>query len=526
MKKIVLAGLLGAATYCATAQHVHQGFCATPPADVAQLEADIAAGKQIARELQSRSAMTTYIPVNYTLLSRDNGTGQASRSSLLDLFDAVNVDFADQDIVFFLDNEAGTGDLPWREIPSTSLYESSGSSPNQMAMRQLKVSNAVNIYVPNTADSPGGSGQGVTLGYYSPSNDFLVFRRSEIGSDASTASHEFGHFFGLPHPFLGWDAESWNGTVSVPSGITSPVTQTTAPNGRTPVELVTRGAGANCETAGDRFCDTPADYNLGFGWPNCDYTGDVQDANGDLLRPDEMNIMGYFLRCTPYRFSDEQKATMMGNYASARRSSIRANNSPSNTNFVTESAEILSPTEGSITEFSDQVVIEWDAVPEAQYYLLQVSTRQSFSPSVIDEVIVDGSTSYTAEGLDATRRYYARVRAFNQVSGGSWSTNREFRTGLFTSGVNDVTEAAEAIRVSPNPLTAGESLRLAFTLDAATDVSIEVRDMTGRTVTTLAQAGFEGRNTVDVATAELTGGSYLVAIRSSRGISTRKFVVR
>ena len=41
------------------------------------------------------------------------------------------------------------------------------------------------------------------------------------------------------------------------------------------------------KNSGDFLCDTPADYNLGFGWNNCNYTGGAMDPNGILLNPDE-----------------------------------------------------------------------------------------------------------------------------------------------------------------------------------------------------------------------------------------------
>ena len=71
---------------------------------------------------------------------------------------------------------------------------------------------------------------------------------NEIGNEDDMGNrlipHELGHNFNLVHTF---GERSGNGTLG--SGTT--------------LELVTRGAGANCTTEGDYLCDTPADpYNI------------------------------------------------------------------------------------------------------------------------------------------------------------------------------------------------------------------------------------------------------------------------
>ena len=79
-------------------------------------------------------------------------------------------------------------------------------------------------------------------------------------------THELGHFFGLSHTFEGGG-----------------------------VELVD---GSNCETAGDRICDTPADpYVQGDDHKyleGCIFVSEKKDANGEYYQPDVGNIMSYY----------------------------------------------------------------------------------------------------------------------------------------------------------------------------------------------------------------------------------------
>lgn len=95
--------------------------------------------------------------------------------------------------------------------------------------------------------------------------------------------HELGHALGLPHTH----------------GYTNTGTTT---------ELVD---GSNCETAGDHFCDTPADPNLlNYITSSCVYTGNLVDANGDQYVPNTHNLMSYTYSHCPDHFSEEQSERM------------------------------------------------------------------------------------------------------------------------------------------------------------------------------------------------------------------------
>lgn len=113
----------------------------------------------------------------------------------------------------------------------------------------------------------------------------IVIKKSCI--DAGTISHEFGHFFGLRHTF-----------------------ESTVP------ELAN---GSNCKTAGDGFCDTPADPYQGSNLTQyinpltCRFISEEKDANGDFYNPDVSNIMSYYGRCICLTFTKEQY-NYMANY--------------------------------------------------------------------------------------------------------------------------------------------------------------------------------------------------------------------
>ncbi len=126
---------------------------------------------------------------------------------------------------------------------------------------------AVNIYVLKQAGS-----NGALASFISNGQGWIGLSRF----DAGAVGHEMGHYLSLSH------THQW--TV--------------------PAELVD---GSNCEEAGDRHCDTPADPDLHTKVNNnCEYIGTEVDENGDSYDPDTKNLMSYSLSfCRDY-FSPEQ----------------------------------------------------------------------------------------------------------------------------------------------------------------------------------------------------------------------------
>lgn len=450
-----------------------------------------------------------YVPVKFHLVAKSDGTGRVSEARVFDQICALNEDFMNVGIQFYIYEG-------FNYINNTTVYDDHAGTQNSI-MFFNRESNAMNVWVVNDA-TPGGVGlDGVTLGYYTPQPnlDWMVIKKTEINGNNTTLTHEIGHFFSLDHPFNGWDFEIYNpdehGTPAPPI----------ATDGTTPVETVD---GLNCETAGDFLCDTPPSYGEGFSWNNCNYTGGHLDPNGVPIDPDELNFMDYYLNgCAidEYRFSDMQSEMMLMDYSEAPdRAYVRSNHVPNQ--VQPEEVTLLSPADDEITA-GYNVQLSWTGVPGAEGYFLEVDKVPSFNIDPI-RLIVYGN-SKLIEDLEADRNYYWRVRPFNSYKTCTESTSYfKFRTGLLNSTNNP--EFVKDWTVIPNPVRSSESVAVTVNAENSFVAQINLYSITGKTMKRYGNRTFTaGEHTAYISVNGLSAGVYLLSVQTEQGTLNRRIVV-
>jgi hypothetical protein len=87
---------------------------------------------------------------------------------------------------------------------------------------------------------------------------------------------------------------------------------------------------------------------------------------------------------------------------------------------------LINPADGSILE-NRRPTFEWQAVPQATSYLLQVSTAPDFSTLALNQTISATNYSVTTDLL-INKVYYWRVRGSGPFGNGDWSVLRSFTT--------------------------------------------------------------------------------------------------
>ena len=214
------------------------------------------------------------IPLTIHIVRQTDGTGGFTLASLqvamqdlnrlwlpigIQFYQRGEVDYINDDLLFNLPDQ----DF-WRDV-----------------LRQTNpVANTVNVWFTNLA---GLCGQ-ASFTSSSPQGILMDNACAGVAADPSTFAHEVGHYFDLYH------------THETAFGVECP-------------------SGSNCSTAGDRFCDTPADPLLNFGGnvtAACLWTGSAAVPMGcDPMipyNPPTRNVMSYSRATCSILFTGSQNS--------------------------------------------------------------------------------------------------------------------------------------------------------------------------------------------------------------------------
>ncbi|WP_425391875.1 T9SS type A sorting domain-containing protein [Ekhidna sp.] len=258
--------------------------CGTPEPTAEQLERfkDLGKNGQFSFDA-GRISSTTSLAIAAHVIRKDDGTGGLTETELNDAIDNLNTFYSNAGLSFFI--------LTINYIDNTKYFDFVQADQGEMTAAN-NFENTINIYFANSVSDGDGA---YFCGYaYFPGGPDVILMDNGCSVNGSTLPHEVGHFFALYHT---------HGTSN--STLTD--------------ELVTRGTGANCDTAGDQLCDTAADPKLtGNVNSSCQYTGTETDANGDAFTPDPANIMSYSLKQCRDVFTDGQYSRMNEAYTNNR----------------------------------------------------------------------------------------------------------------------------------------------------------------------------------------------------------------
>ncbi len=468
-----------------------------------------------------------YVPVWFHLVAKTDGTGRVGMNKILDMLCELNRIYSSNsvELQFYIKGI--------NNINNSGLYDSPRSFAGDNQVRSNKKIDGMNIYMVNNANDPNQPNATV-LGYYLNSGnglpyeaDWLIVINSQASAaGAVTIAHEIGHHFTLPHTFLGWESCPFKPTTDVPC---APATVSCFGGGVYGVENAARtGTDANCSTAADAFCDTPPDYNLGFGATSCTYSGPACDPRGVRIDPDEKNIMSYFTGCET-SFSAQQRTAMQTNYLThTNRAGLRAGNvAPTSTTLAAVNA--TSPINGATTAYFNNFTLNWDAVPNATGYVVEISK----TPNFLDSRVIVSATN--ALNLNPTvlpgylsvegQAYHWRVKPYNNyVFCAAVSARQSFVSGILNA-TNEIV-GVSSFDVSPNPLSKSQSLNLNITAEKAFDAQVKLYNVAGKLVHTEKRAFEAGFSTQTMAVSNLSAGLYILTLESANGVLNKKIVVQ
>jgi|GEM_PF-5762186 len=316
-----------------------------------------------------------------------------------------------------------------------------------------------------------------------------------------TLAHELGHHFDLLHTFQGWD--SGNGTTS---------------------EYVTRTAGQrNCETAGDGFCDTPADW-LDY---SCPYSGVKTDLKGAYYSPDVSLIMSYHGDACQYRFSSEQIAHMKAVITTDTGRVVYLKNQIDDFSQVGKSS-LSAPDSNAQVAYGSPVSFQWQAADNADAYVFTITTG---SGAVVWQKLVNGnSAEYTFTQQDLGRAFLWNVTPvrFNQPC---TETTSNFRVRIVApaTGINSITH--KEVLIYPNPVSPGAASSIQVSLPgdhalAGRNVLLTLNAVSGQQVFQKTIRVERGNTTIELPFSQLSAGIYHISLTAEDILYHAKLILQ
>ena len=486
----------------------HRGVCGNTYADqMSQIDRYLANKKMAKlRPAQSRNAIT-YIPIQFIIATKNDGTGAIQLTDLFDQICLLNNQYGEFDIIFYMPEDP-------KIIANDNIYDDHTKTSAQFLMRQERNREALNVWIVQDATPQQGPPIGITLGYYDTVNDWIIIRKNQISGVNNTMAHEVGHFFSLFHPHLGWDADPYSIDKHG-----SPVTNK-APSG-SETELMDR---SNCETAGDMLCDTPPDYNFALTWNDCNFNVDIKDPNGEKVDPDETLLMSYFSDECTSKFTQSQIDMMVSDINRPGRSFLRRSEYTPIATEITEIPNLISPVGSDVTAAYNKVELKWQGVAGAENYLVEVDFSPGFD---LDKFkFITNQTSIIIEDiLDADKRYNWQVTPYNaSYTCAEPSETGKFRTGLSTSVPTIGT--VDRWTIQPNPIKSSQQLSINLTASSAFQATINLYTLTGQLIQKQATEFNVGASTVQLEVGDLSKGIYFVSLENAEGVLNKKIVVQ
>ena len=461
-------------------------FCAAPRVSAAmQQQIKSALG---ANAIQRGTDL--YVPVTLHIAGKNDGTGFMPAEQVLAAFCLLNQDFAPHHIYLYLADTI-------HYIRNTAWYDHNDFAGGDDMHQAEGVNGTLNTYVVNTAAGACG---------YAWYGGCIVLKNSCTGGGDHTWAHEAGHYFSLPHTFVGWEDTGFDASLPVPAYI----------NGAEVEKL----DGSNCTTAGDGLCDTPPDY-ISNRWTCANGTsGIVHDPNNEPFRIDGTYYMSYSNDACMNKFSVEQ-GDQMHAYATTQLANV-VGTVPTPYQPTGTVANVL-PTPNDTINTTNTAQLVWRRDPNATFYLLEVSLQLQFLTVQIRKTVTD--TTYTLTGLQPNKRYNWRVRAMNEQF--TCSTAATVATKFWTAPLV-ATDNATPIHIdfiaTPNRIERGTPVRLQWNDFANQKATLRITNTAGQTVQTQ-QINQTESGELTIETANLAAGVYHIILQTEQGLAQCKLVV-
>jgi hypothetical protein len=440
-----------------------------------------------------------YVPLKIHLMGTNDGQGFLPLTALFDQLCALNTQFIEADFKFYV--------VPDIEFHNNSNFINLSPTGWGSGTAQTKLAEMMGVYFQDTAVNIYFT-QGTGLCGLAPFPSFAPSYGGRTGilmenNCANTVSkktlpHEMGHHFDLLHTFQGHTSNS-------------PLFH----------EYVSRTEGIkNCQSAGDGFCDTPADYQN----QACPYVPDPnkKDLRGDIYLPDPSLFMSYYGDNCVSRFSGEEINHMRNVINTVNSRKVYLQRVAPDVSAAANTAHVL-PALNEELPHSIPYEFTWeDSGADAYLFIVYLASTVRY------ETIVTGTSAfYTPDLADVNRTLRWRVKPIRW--GNLCSDFSSYRNFKVTGATPLFDLAATSMKIFPNPVSKGTiRIELNNGLPLGDNPVVSIYNHLGVELMSLSnsQFSFQGSATLQLALPDLSSGMYFLGIRGNSASYISKLFIQ
>ncbi|MCB0721664.1 MAG: T9SS type A sorting domain-containing protein [Ignavibacteriae bacterium] len=170
--------------------------------------------------------------------------------------------------------------------------------------------------------------------------------------------------------------------------------------------------------------------------------------------------------------------------------------------------------------------MDWNSVPDATNYQIQISTDPGFSTIVVDTDTLTGTELQLGNNfLSVNTHYYWRVRGKSIGGDGPYSAEWDFTTGVTNiDPLANVPTVYELYQNYPNPFN--PTTKIKFDIPQPGFVTLKVYDITGKEVATLVNSNLEpARYEVNWNGTQFASGVYFFRINAGDFVKVQKMIL-
>lgn len=460
---------------------------------------------------------TIYIPTTINLIADNNEEGAPNAAKAIEALCNLNSHYAPYGIQYFFNPNK-----PIQYIKHNPLYNDAVAYLSDYAMGALKEYNVFNLYI----------GKNVSiniLGYYSLNYDFVWVKDDALGDEDKALPHEVGHFWTLAHTFSGWENVNYQNTFlgqNAPSTIGGEIVENQARDGYY----------ANCNRAGDGFCDTPADY---FSFrKNCIETASVIDPLGEVSYPNMNNYMSYFYPQCLNTFTPQQVNAIYASIIARGWQNIPRPQAVTLQNNFTSMMSPL-PNESLNYNYNNPFHFVWKPTINALGYVFQLErinpdqSRDTIDSKFIEQNLFIGK--YISNKITQAGHYRWSLQAIDAYNCSATNTTEYYD---FYINMNNIVTAIDEIEIGQinahnitvfsNPIERGNDLFANISTPYNTNGNISLYDINGRTILKEQIELMADNDNIFHCpnTQTLSAGMYILQVKTKYGIAQSKVLIR